>query len=248
MPKHAGMPVEIEKVPVKNHWPLYLLNFGFLLSTLLGGWNPLAAEVQLSCPANLEVRQAKVLTVSCVVQNSSRGDIRFLADDFALEGPRTATEPYFYNPAGMSRIENVVEYGKRRIGQPLPGILFHPVNHLTFQQLGRLLRVPKGKSQRIDIAWPLPKDSYPTQGVWWMRISVTYIDESHLSELQARESLPIVCRKVFQQFLAPPKSKPSSISLSVTRRTRKEYLDNCRDVISEKFQHVQSPVLSLKVR
>jgi hypothetical protein len=234
---------------VTNRKPHCLvLSVSFLLSVLLGGRNPLEAQVQLFCPEGLEGREGKVLTVSCVVKNASQGDIHLLADDFVLEGPRSATEPYVYNPAGRSRIENVVEYGARRVGQALPGNLFHPVNHLTFQQLGLLIQVPKGRSQRIDIAWPLAEGSYPTQGTWWTRISVTYIDERHLRELQAGEDLSVVCRKALQKSLASLKPWPSTLAVSVTRRTRKEFSDQCREVISERFQHVQSTVLSLKVR
>jgi hypothetical protein len=205
------------------------------------------AMVHLDCRRDLRARPGQELEIPCRARNASGEEIYLLADDLSLEGPQRGKR-YLFHPIGWERFENVLQFNFASRGLDLP-TLFHPVAHLSFEQIGRLVALHKAGTLDVQVKWKLPLGSgYPAKGEWAAMVKLDYITNKKLQSVVENKSINSECRRRIGEAFSK-RVEARKLVLGVRSPTYRPswYYDGCRDKISEQFTHLYSDPLTIKI-
>lgn len=199
--------------------------------------------VQLVCPASALAHPGNNLLIRCKIFNHSKESIYLVANAIVLEGPQEGV-PYVYSYVGGERYENVLQYNLSGNGLDLP-VLFKPTIHLHLEDLSHFVEVPSGSTEKVEIRWP---DFYEclSQRTLDSRVKLIYLPGGSARNILAGSELPEGCRRSLARSMRD--AKMSNIILK-TKRTipgRGHEFNGCRDIISEKFRHLYSSLITLR--
>ncbi len=229
---------------------LQILIYALLLCCPIGAAQKPLLMPRLDCAESLIAKVQERLRLDCRLVNSGEDDLYLLIDRLSLEGPIGGKIPYLYVLIDWDRKENVLQYNfaaKKTLDLPS---LFHPLAHLTMEDLDKLVLIRRGAGQDVTIYWQFPPGpDYPSAGNWLARVKLIYLTARDAAHLLQPKILTAACRLRLREGLERS-TVPREIVLEAKHlsEARGWADDGCRDVISDKFQHLVSKTITLRVK